>query len=52
MRASVGGWLLKSAIRPAPEKGLMMNMWAVDGDASMGMRFDQLSSFWRPLIKG
>ena len=28
----------------------MMNMCAVEGDASIGMRCDQLSSFCRPLI--
>ena len=36
MRSSVGGWLLKSDINPAPVNGLMMNMCAVAGLASSG----------------
>ena len=40
MRASVGGWLLKSDIRPPPVNGLTMNMCAVAGLASSGTRFD------------
>ena len=34
-----------------PLKGLMMNMCAVAGEASIGMRCDQPSSFCSPLIK-
>src|SRR5215472_7201912 len=30
----------------------MMNMWAVEGVPSMGMRLDQVSSFCRPLMSG
>ena len=45
MRASVGGWLLKSDIRPAPENGLTMNMCAVAGLASSGTRLDTASIF-------
>ena len=35
-----------------PVKGLMMNMCAVEGEASMGIRLDQVSSFCRPPISG
>ncbi len=43
MRASVGGCVLKSDIRPAPENGFMMNMCAVAGLASIGTRRDAAS---------
>ncbi len=34
-----------------PVNGLMMNMCAVAGEASIGIRFDQVSSFCRALIR-
>src|SRR5439155_1261118 len=47
MRASVGGCVLKREARPPPEKGLMMNMWAVAGLASSGTRLAIASIFFR-----
>ena len=52
MRSSVDGWVENRRMKLWPVKGLMMNMWAVEGEASMGMRFDQVSSFCRPPISG
>ena len=40
MRFCVGGCVLNRFIRDLPENGCMMNMCAVPGDASMGMRFE------------
>ena len=45
MRCSVEGCVENSRIMDPPLNGLMMNMWAVAGEASMGMRLDQFSSF-------
>src|ERR1035438_10108854 len=52
MRSSVEGWVEKRRMKLCPVKGLMMNMWAVDGEASMGICLDQVSSFRRPPIRG
>gem|GEM_PF-4151295 len=35
MRSSVEGWVLKSRTKLPPEKGLMMNMWAVAGEPAV-----------------
>ena len=40
MRFSVEGCVENRFIRLLPVNGWMMNMWAVAGEASMGMRFD------------
>ena len=46
MRASVGGWLLKSESETCPPvNGWMMNMCAVAGFASSGTRFGTASIF-------
>src|ERR1035437_2002791 len=45
MRSSVEGWVENKRMTLWPKKGLTMNMWAVAGEASMGMRLDQVSSF-------
>ena len=45
MRFSMGGWVLNSADRPPPEKGLTMNRCAVAGEAFMGTRLFSASSF-------
>ena len=47
MRSSVGGCVENSLMNADPLNGLMMNMCAVAGDASMGIRCDQPSSFCR-----
>src|ERR1019366_3206241 len=52
IRSSVEGWVENRRMMLWPEKGLMINMWAVAGEASMGMRLDQVSSFCRPPISG
>ena len=52
MRSSVEGCVENSRIMLWPENGLMMNMWAVEGEASIGMLLDQLSSSFKPLIRG
>ena len=39
MRSSKGGWVENRLIKLRPDNGLTINMWAVDGLASMG-------SFW------
>src|SRR5690348_13696221 len=44
IRSSVEGCVENSRIRLWPVNGLMMNMWAVAGEASIGIRFDQPSS--------
>ena len=38
IRSSIGGWVLNSERTPPPLKGLTMNIWAVEGLASMGIR--------------
>ena len=45
MRSSVGGCVENNFMKADPLNGLMMNMCAVEGDASIGIRCDQLSSF-------
>lgn len=40
IRSSVAGWVEKRRIIAPPPKGLMMNMCAVAGEASIGMRFE------------
>src|SRR5262249_18002301 len=45
MRSSVEGCVENSRMMLCPVNGLMMNMCAVAGEASIGIRFDQLSSF-------
>lgn len=45
IRSSVEGCVEKSRSSDPPLNGLIMNMWAVAGEASMGSRFDQVSSF-------
>ena len=50
MRSSVGGCVENSFMNAEPLNGLMMNMCAVAGDASIGIRCDQPSSFCSPLI--
>src|SRR5581483_5083772 len=52
MRSSVEGCVENSRIRLWPVNGLMMNRCAVAGEASIGIRFDHVSSFCRPLISG
>src|ERR1035437_6722080 len=52
IRSSVEGWVENRRMMLWPEKGLMINMWAVAGEASMRMRLDQVSSFSRPPISG
>jgi hypothetical protein len=52
MRSSVDGCVENRRISDCPVKGLMMNMWAVEGVASMGIRCDQVSSFCKPLMSG
>src|SRR5579875_3329938 len=52
MRSSVEGCVENSRIMVSPVNGLIMNIWAVAGEASIGMRFDHVSSFCRPLISG
>ena len=49
-RSSVGGWVENSFMNAEPLNGLMMNMCAVAGDASIGMRCDHDSSFFNPLM--
>src|SRR4051794_11116492 len=51
-RSSVEGCVENRRMRLWPVNGLMMNMCAVAGDASIGMRFDQVSSFCRPPMNG
>ena len=51
MRASVGGWVLKSPSKPAADKGLMMNMCAVAGLASSGTARDAASIFLSALTR-
>jgi hypothetical protein len=36
MRSSRGGWVEKRLCKPLPDKGLTMNIWAVEGLAFMG----------------
>src|SRR4051794_13887603 len=46
MRSAVDGWVEKSFEKtPPPPNGITINMWAVAGLASSGMRLDQVSSF-------
>ena len=52
IRSSVEGWVENRRIMLWPVNGLMMNMWAVAGEASIGIRFDQVSSFCSPLMRG
>src|ERR1035441_5980619 len=52
MRSSVEGCVENRRMMLWPVKGLMMNMWAVEGEASMGICLDQVSSFCRPPISG
>ena len=51
MRSSVDGCVENSLISHWPVFGLMMNMCAVAGVASMGIRLDQFSSFCNAEIK-
>ena len=46
---SRGGCVLKRFMIVPPDKGLTMNMWAVDGLASMGICLAALDSFARAL---
>src|SRR3954454_19071422 len=48
IRSSVEGCVENRRIKLWPVNGLMMNMCAVAGEASMGIRFDQVSSFSKP----
>jgi len=52
IRSAVAGCVENRRIMLWPVNGLMMNIWAVAGDASMGMRLDQVSSFCKPPISG
>src|ERR1019366_1746706 len=52
IRSSVEGWVENRRMMLLPVNGLMMNMCAVEGEASMGMRLDQDSSFSSPPISG
>src|SRR5690348_1817068 len=52
IRSSVEGCVENSRIRLLPVNGLMMNRCAVAGEASIGIRFDQVSSFCNPLMSG
>jgi hypothetical protein len=45
MRSSIGGWVLKRERTPPPLNGLTMNIWAVEGLASMGIFFAATSNF-------
>ncbi len=38
IRSSIGGWVLKRERTPPPLRGLTINMWAVEGFASIGIR--------------
>ena len=51
MRLSMGGWVLNSSITPPPENGFTMNRCEVAGEASMGRRLFQASSFSSALAK-
>jgi hypothetical protein len=50
-RSSIGGWVLKRERTPPPLNGLTMNRWAVEGLASMGMRWDAASNFPRAFAR-
>ena len=50
-RSRVGGWVLNRPIKPPGENGLMMNMWAVAGLASIGATRDAASIFCRALTR-
>src|SRR6185312_6346309 len=52
MRSSVDGCVENRRMSDWPVNGLTMNMWAVEGVASIGMRLDQVSSFCNPPIRG
>ena len=52
IRSSVEGWVENRRIRLWPVNGLTMNMCAVDGLASIGIRLDHVSSFCSPPISG
>ena len=41
--------MLKRLENPPPRRGLTMNMWAVAGEASIGMRCAPISSFFKAL---
>jgi hypothetical protein len=51
IRSSIGGWVLKRERTPPPLSGLTMNIWAVEGLASMGIRWAATSNFPRALAK-
>ena len=40
MRSSTGGWVLKRFMRLFPDKGFIINMWAVAGSAFIGICFE------------
>ena len=44
IRSSIGGWVLKRERTPPPLNGLTMNICAVEGFASMGIRWAAISS--------
>src|SRR3954453_2603911 len=52
IRSWVEGCVENSRIRLSPVNGLIINMCAVAGEASMGIRFDHVSSFCNPPISG
>jgi hypothetical protein len=37
MRSSMGGWVEKIFLKLLPDSGLTMNIWAVEGFASIGI---------------
>lgn len=41
----MGGWVLKRFMTVPPERGLTMNIWAVDGLASMGFCLAAVDNF-------
>ena len=51
IRSSIGGWVLKRERTPPPWRGLTINIWAVEGLASMGIRWEAISSFPRAPAK-
>ena len=48
---STGGWVLKRFIRLFPDKGFMINMWAVAGSAFMGICREAEDIFCKALAR-
>ena len=52
IRSSIGGWVLKRERTPPPLNGLTMNIWAVEGLASMGIRWAAIFQLPQSLCQG